>query len=952
MDSSLEGKFVTKNNNVGYRLLKYLASGSFGAVFKGTRMVQGKQRYFAIKLFRNNSNARQDMKNEVASYQRVSKSPDCYKYVICMYDSFIDNRRGWGVVVLELMNGGDLNHYIWSKYRSGVPAKHLPNIMLELLKGLTWIHSKGMAHRDIKPGNIMREVRSDGSEIFKMADLGGGCMSQSRDTPPPPLCTAGGTPEFTSPEIARKFAEDNRRGIAYEIDVEEAQKGDVWSLGMVFWELTFGYKTVVPAPIDNSFVVVDQSDRNAMENFIATAEKIGMTTTVKTPNYKKDGPVISSLTINKILKSMLTIDPDQRPSAKTVLDYLENKMRKVCSYKNQSYSRSTLVDMMRSGTELGLFMLNNGITPNSSYEDMCISLHNYFIQRVPQAPPRKRVRQADQRLRQPPAREPREPTPPRRTQQPPAREPREPTPPRRTQQPPARIPKPQPRMRMRQKPQRVPGYKRRSATRQFFAQEFETKKSSPKKKTPPKPQPQPHIVPDEEIVQYAQRVVINNIPHNMCHCTPENIVSTARLILSQKESLPRDMIQYMKLKLLAPNFTIQKCIRCLYLAYIELAKAKGLVIPLNPDDLITDEEISENALNSGSCYKPDVPYTCNKGQITSIVKYIVKDANTSLPRDLSTYKAMRSYFTSENEKRCILCLYLSYRDLAIKKGFKDPGTPSEDIKQFQCVINSRGTRGEQLQKLAQSLGVPIGSNDKQTCKNVYSHILDNMANIQEFNDKVAARDIYLGLKLAAEYDIEHGIHPIKGVKSISGDQLEVIESILQMVQYRGLANIDANYLVQELNSARENIMKMQLQYAMFEGSEAERRVFVARLNKNLAINQRLIFYLTYVISELGKFPSYRKGGQQKGPPPHIPKDGSVKFQKADVTKQQCNDFMCKPDINIKSKKDLRAWAKKNHPDKKCAKAQNKQECLDQANKYFSENFPMIKGCSEKEFYCE
>ena len=949
MDSRLVGKIVSKNNNVGYRLVKYLASGSFGAVFKGTRIVQGRQKYFAIKIFENNSNARNDWKNEVASYKKVSEFPHCYEYVICMYDSFITHREQWGVVVLELMNGGDLNKFIWRKYKNGVPAKDLPNIMLELLKGLTWIHSKNMAHRDIKPENIMRDKLSDGSEVFKMADLGGSCMNQSRDTPPPPLCTAGGTPQYTSPEIAKKFAEDNRRGIAYEIDVEEAQKGDVWSLGMVFWELAFGHRDIVPAPIDNSFVIVDQSDIHSMENFIATAEKVGMASTVKTPNYNKDGPIISSSTINKVLKSMLTIDPDQRPSAKTVLDYLENKMRKVCRYQNQDYSRPVLVRLMQSRTELGLFMLNQGVTPDSSYEDMCISLHNYFIQRVPQVPPRRKVRQTGQRLRQPAVRQPRQPTPPRRTQQPAVRQPRQPTPPRRTQQPAARIPKHQPRRRTRQKPQRVPGYKRHSATRQFFAQEFETKKSSPKKKTPPRPQP--HVVPDEEIVQYAQRVVINNIPHNMCHCTPENIVSAARLILSQKESLPRDMIQYMKLKLLAPNFTIQKCIRCLYLAYIELAKAKGLVIPLKPDDLITDREISENALISGSCYKPNTPYTCNKGQIKSIVKYIVKDVNTSLPRDLSTYKAMRSYFTSENEKRCILCLYLSYRDLAIKKGFKDPGAPSEDIKQFQCIINSRGTRGEQLQKLAQSLNVPIGSDDKQTCKNVYSYILDNMANIQEFNDKVAARDIYLGLKLAAEYDIEHGVHPIRGVTSVSGDQLEIIESILQMVQYRGLANIDANYLVQELNSARENIMKMQLQYAMFEGSEAERRVFVARLNKNLAINQRLLFYLTYVISELSKFPSYR-GGQQKGPPPHIPRDESVKFQKADITKQQCNDFMCKPDINIRSKKDLRRWTIKNHPDKKCARAQNKQECLDQANKYFGENFPTIKGCSEKDYYCE
>lgn len=92
----------------------------------------------------------------------------------------------------------------------------LANITLQMLCGLTYLHSKNQLHRDIKPGNVL--LNSFGE--VKLSDFG-----ISRELPENVdfSKTAVGTRSYMSPERIE--------GGKYSF------KSDVWGIGLIIYEL-------------------------------------------------------------------------------------------------------------------------------------------------------------------------------------------------------------------------------------------------------------------------------------------------------------------------------------------------------------------------------------------------------------------------------------------------------------------------------------------------------------------------------------------------------------------------------------------------------------------------------------------------------------------------------------------------------------------------------------------
>ena len=146
--------------------------------------------------------------------------------IITIYDiGIVDDIH---FISMELIEGGDLDDRI----ESGIKPKEAVDILRKLAGCLSYVHSKDVVHRDIKPGNIL--FREDGEPLltdFGIAKQLGAKNKLTLDG------IALGSPFYLSPEQSQCKKLDGR--------------ADIYSLGIVFYEMLTGRRPFEgKAPID------------------------------------------------------------------------------------------------------------------------------------------------------------------------------------------------------------------------------------------------------------------------------------------------------------------------------------------------------------------------------------------------------------------------------------------------------------------------------------------------------------------------------------------------------------------------------------------------------------------------------------------------------------------------------------------------------------------------------
>ena len=137
---------------------------------------------------------------------------------------------------MEFVEGETLENLI---KRSGhLEVKLALEIATQVAAGLAAVHKQKLVHRDIKPSNIMVSVEEGCTVTAKIIDLG---LAKSAPGAPAEaaISTPGafaGTPEFASPE---QFA-----GVGVDI------RSDLYSLGLVLWEMVTGYVVFRGSPAE------------------------------------------------------------------------------------------------------------------------------------------------------------------------------------------------------------------------------------------------------------------------------------------------------------------------------------------------------------------------------------------------------------------------------------------------------------------------------------------------------------------------------------------------------------------------------------------------------------------------------------------------------------------------------------------------------------------------------
>ena len=144
-----------------------IGKGGFARVYKAYDVLL--ERVVAVKVF----TASQESMGSVL--QEIKKAIHLqHPNLICFYDvAILENTNAFGekerieIGVMDYANGGDLKTFV----SQTIDLKILTKLLIDVLNGLAYLHSKGIIHRDLKPKNIL--LHRDGNNITaKIADFG------------------------------------------------------------------------------------------------------------------------------------------------------------------------------------------------------------------------------------------------------------------------------------------------------------------------------------------------------------------------------------------------------------------------------------------------------------------------------------------------------------------------------------------------------------------------------------------------------------------------------------------------------------------------------------------------------------------------------------------------------------------------------------------------------------
>ena len=221
---SWRGKAVSTRKHVNeYIMLGGIGRGSFGKV--KLALSTKDKRFYAVKVISNVKKTGATAMNNPEE-QAVLRKLD-HPNIVRHRDVLFDPEKDGYIVVVDYMARGVVMDS--SKLEGVKPLSEdgVREIMRDVVCGLEYLHYQRIAHRDIKPDNLLR----CGDGTVKVSDFGEARMydvssEDSRATAAP------GTPAFIAPELC--VSERSPKA------PPESYSADIWSLGASLFYMVYG----------------------------------------------------------------------------------------------------------------------------------------------------------------------------------------------------------------------------------------------------------------------------------------------------------------------------------------------------------------------------------------------------------------------------------------------------------------------------------------------------------------------------------------------------------------------------------------------------------------------------------------------------------------------------------------------------------------------------------------
>lgn len=249
-----------------YQLLEKLGQGAMAVVYKAYD--PSINRTLAIKFLLPQLCVDEEYRERFVREARAAGNLS-HPNIATVFD--VGEIDGQPYIAMELLEGEALNDVM--EKRGALPIQEVLEIGIQLARALDYAHSKGVVHRDIKPGNL---IRVKGDHNVKVTDFGIAHIETREGGQQTRMGAVMGTPQYMSPEQA----------LGQEVD----GRSDLFSVGVVLYHLATGQKPFT-----------GDSLMGLMQNIIKTEPK-------PPEHWRPDIPP----GLRRIIKRCLAKQPDKR----------------------------------------------------------------------------------------------------------------------------------------------------------------------------------------------------------------------------------------------------------------------------------------------------------------------------------------------------------------------------------------------------------------------------------------------------------------------------------------------------------------------------------------------------------------------------------------------------------------------------------------------------------------